>query len=364
MPAYPTSPSPRFTRTLEFALFGTSVIWVVAAQAIAGSAARGLSVRFDIASEKMLLSSILFLFLLALGFTILQIISGRPRQLREILGLPQRATAREEWGIGAALGWGAVVLAVLPMALFASLHPHFFWDANSFFLILVNLATLLVAALAEEVAFRGYAFRRLIDATGPVTATLATSFLFGFAHLFNPEASWISVLITTLAGIFLCIAWLRTHGLWLGWGIHFAWNASMGVLLGLPVSGIRSFSTVIQTHAVGRRWVTGGAYGPEAAFFTIVAVFVAIVALVLLTREYAWNYTRPPLIPAGNAQDVAPPAAHVAMEQEAQARPASLVQILSTTPGTMSVQSAPPPPMPAAAPPPPPIPTGPVEDPS
>jgi hypothetical protein len=208
-----------------------------------------------------------------------------------------------------------------------------------------------VAALAEEVAFRGYPFRRIIDAIGPVAATLVVSSLFGLAHLFNPDSTWISVLITTLAGILFCIAWLRTHGLWLAWGLHFAWNASMGVLFGLPVSGIGDFSSVIQTHALGRRWITGGAYGPEAAFFTLFALCVAIIVLVLLTREYSWNYTHPPVIPGGYPLDVAPPAAHAAMEAEALSRPPALVQILSTTPGTMSVQSLPvsPPPPPRRA---------------
>ncbi len=355
-----TSSTPRLPRTVEFALFGTSVVWLIAAQTIASSAARGLSVRFNLADEQMLLTSALFLFLLALGFGVLQVISGRPRQLREILGLPGRATAREEWGIGAAIGWGAVVLAVIPMAIFGSLRVHFFTDPHSFLLVLINLATLLVAALAEEVGFRGFGYRRLIDAIGPVTATLVISAIFGIAHIFNPEANWISVLITMLAGILLSVAWLRTHGLWLGWGLHFAWNASMGVLFGLPVSGITEFSTVIRTHALGHLWITGGAYGPEAAFFTLAALTIAIIAAFMLTRDYSWNYTHPPIISGGYALDVAPPAAHAAMEAEAQARPAPLVQILSTTPATMSVQSIPmaSPASTTSVPPPPRVPSG------
>jgi membrane protease YdiL (CAAX protease family) len=347
--------TPRLPRTVEFALFGTSVVWLIAAQTISASAARGLSVRFNFADEQMLLTSILFLFLLALGFGVLQVISGRPRQLREVLGLPNRATAKQEWGIGAALGWGAVVLAVFPMAIFGSLRVHFFTDSRSFFLVLVNLGTLLVVALAEEVGFRGFGYRRLIDAIGPIKATLILSAIFGIAHIFNPAANWISVLITMLAGILLSIAWLRTHGLWLGWGLHFAWNATMGVLFGLPVSGITDFSTVVRTRAVGRLWITGGAYGPEAASFTLAALIIAIVAAFLLTRDYSWNYTHPPIIPGGYALDVAPPAAHVAMEAEAQARPGELVQIFSTTSNTMFAQ-------PQAAPTPPPPLIHPTED--
>ena len=297
----------------------------------------------------MLIKSILFLFLLVLGFAILQAISGRPLPLREVTGLPSRATAREEWTIGAALGWGTMVLAVLPIAIFGSLRVHFFTDLRSFALVIINLLTLLVAALAEEVAFRGYPFRRLIQAIGPVTATILMAVLFGLVHILNPNATGIGLLITMLAGALLSFAWLRTHGLWLGWGLHFAWNACLGVLFGLPVSGITDFSTVIQTDAIGRRWLTGGRYGPEAAFFTIAACLISIIVLLLLTRDYAWNYTHPPIVAGGYALDVAPPPAHAAMEQEAQARQPSLVQILPTTPGTMSVAPPPPPPPPVAA---------------
>ena len=223
------------------------------------------------------------------------------------------------------------------MALAGTLHVHLLAESHGFWLVVVNLGTLLVAALAEEIAFRGYPFRRLIDVMGPAGATVVLSLLFGLAHALNPDATWISVLVTMLAGVLFSVAWLRTHGLWLPWGMHFAWNASMGILLGLPVSGLNSFSTVVITRAVGRHWLTGGAYGPEAAFFTVPVLLISIVILVLLTRQYAWDYTRSPLIPAGYAVDVAPPEAHSAMEQEAAAKPPSLVQIMPTTPQTRSV---------------------------
>ncbi len=350
MPAFDSTSSSRFTRTLNFALFGTSVIWLLASQVIAGHAARGLSVRFDLEPEQALLSSLIFLFLLILGFYVLQAISSRPGTVRDVMGLPKRLTSREEWGIGAAIGWGSVVLAVLPMAVAGTLHVHFLRDSRAFWLVAVNLTTLLVAGLAEEIAFRGYPFRRLIEAIGPVGATVALSILFGLGHAFNPDATWISVLITVLAGVLFSVAWLRTHALWLPWGMHFAWNASMGVLFGLPVSGLNSFSTVVMTRAVGRSWLTGGAYGPEATLFTVPALLVSIIVLVMMTSDYAWDYTRPPIVAAGYVVEVAPPAAHTAMEQEAKAP--LLVQILPTTPQTRSVmpqaagelsQSAPPP---------------------
>lgn len=304
--------------------------WILAAQALAARAARGISLALNLGVERFLLSAVFFLFLLWVGFSILQAISVGPVPVRELLGLPKRASSRREWALGAAIGWGGIAVAVLPMALARTLHVQLWTEPRAFELAFINLLTLAVAALAEEVAFRGYPYRRLIEATGPVKATILMAVFFGLLHMLNPDATWVSVLITILAGVLLSVAWLRTHGLWLPWGLHFAWNASMGVLFGLPVSGLGNFSTVVQTRAVGRDWLTGGDYGPEAAVFTGLVLLACIGVLVRVTRDYAWHYTYTPGIPGGYPMEAQPPAAHTAMEN--QARPAPLVQILPATP--------------------------------
>jgi hypothetical protein len=73
--------------------------------------------------------------------------------------------------------------------------------------------------------------------------------------------------------------------------------------------------------------------------FTVVAIVVGTVVLVRLTRDYAWHYTYAPAVSGGYPMDAPPPAAHTAMEQ--QARPASLIQILPTTPQSGSVTDEP-----------------------
>jgi membrane protease YdiL (CAAX protease family) len=336
----------RSERTLQLALFVTSVAWFLAADTVAARAARGLSERFAVDAARPLLTSVFLLFLLALGFSILQAISSARGSLREVLGLPQRPTAGREWQLGAALGWGLLVLAVLPMAIAGTLNVQLWTQPRAFGLLLLNLVTLAVAALAEEVAFRGYAYRRLIEAIGPVAATIGMSLLFGLGHALNPGATWTSTLVTMLAGLLLSVAWLRTHGLWLGWGFHFAWNASMGILFGLPISGINDFASIVQTRSFGLLWVTGGDYGPEGASFTAIVLLIGIAILVRITRDYAWHYTYVPIVAAGYPMEPPPPAAHVAMEQMAQqARPApaaaTLVQILPSTPQTRSVTDEP-----------------------
>ena len=345
MHALDTTTARRSERTLQLALFVTSAAWFLAADTVAARAARGLSQRFSLDAARPLLTWAFLLFLLAVGFSILQSIAKRRSSLREVLGLPKRPTEWREWKLGAALGWGLVVLAVMPMAVAGTLHVHFWTQPRAFGLLLLNLVTLAVAALAEEVAFRGYSYRRLIEVTGPVAATILMSLLFGLGHVLNPGATWASTLVTVLAGVLLSLAWLRTHGLWLGWGLHFAWNASMGILFGLPVSGITDFASIVQTRAFGRLWLTGGDYGPEGAGFTVIVLLIGIAVLARETRDYAWHYTYVPIVPAGYPMDPAPPPAHVAMEQMAEqtrpSAPVTLVQILPSTPQTRSVGDEP-----------------------
>jgi len=343
--ALDTTTARRSERTLQLALFVTSAAWFLAADTVAARAARGLSQRFALDAARPLLTWAFLLFLLAVGFSLLQAVARRQSSVREVLGLPKRPTAGREWKLGAALGWGLVVLAVLPMAGAGTLHVQFWTQPRAFGLLLLNLVTLAVAAIAEEVAFRGYSYRRLIEAIGPVAATTVMSLLFGLGHVLNPGATWASTLVTILAGVLLSVAWLRTHGLWLGWGLHFAWNASMGILFGLPISGINDFASIVQTRAFGRLWLTGGDYGPEGAGITVIVLLIGIVVLVLVTRDYAWHYTYVPIVAAGYPLEAPPPAAHVAMEQMAEqtrpAAPVTLVQILPSTPQSRSAADEP-----------------------
>jgi membrane protease YdiL (CAAX protease family) len=330
---------PRIHRSLQLALFGASITWAVAANLIATRAARGLAVRFQWSDEFLLLDAVFLVFLLAMGFAALEGIVARSSPLRKTLGLPKRPTARVEWATGVAIGWGVVLLAVLPMAMAGDLHVRFWLEARSVWLAGLNLVTVALLALAAVMAFFGYPYRRLIDAIGAGWATVVMSVVFGAAATFNQDSTYLSTLIAILFGAVLCSAWLRTHGLWLGWGVYFAWIASLGILFGLPVGGVDNLSSLVETRAIGARWLTGGELGPEGALVTLLLMIAAIVVVVKVSGDWAWDYTRPPLVPAGYPMDVPPPAEHVEMEKAAAPAGAGLVQILPVTPQTRSVET-------------------------
>lgn len=138
----------------------------------------------------------------------------------------------------------------------------------------VTLVMLLLAAAFEEILLRGYAFQRLVDSLGALGAVLVTSALFGALHIPNPSATPLSTANTVLAGVLLAVAYLKTRGLWLPIGLHFAWNFLMGPVLGLPVSGIE-FGGFLTTTTAGPAWISGGAYGPEGGVVLTVAVTAA-----------------------------------------------------------------------------------------
>ena len=257
--------------------------------------------------------------------------------MRQALGLPRRATAGREWVLGAAIGWGLAVAAVLPMALGRTLHMRFWTEPRAWVFVAFNFAALLAGSLAMEMGLRGFAFRRLIDATGPAWATVLFAGGLALAHGMTPQATWTSIVVTLLFAWLLALAWLRTHGLWLGWGLHFAWDACIALVFGLPLRGGSDFVSAVQTRAFHPRWLTGNGFGPEGALFTAIGLVGAMVVLALATGDYAWDYTRPEIVAAGYEVNPAPPPAHTALEGEAAVRPPALVQILPVTPQSRSV---------------------------
>jgi hypothetical protein len=67
-------------------------------------------------------------------------------------------------------------------------------------------------------------------------------------------------------------------------GLHFGWTFVLGVVFGLPVSGLTIFATMIHGKASGPRWLTGGSYGVEASATGSAVIVIATVLLWLWLR--------------------------------------------------------------------------------
>jgi CAAX protease family protein len=279
-PFFRPAPIPAFVRFLLAALWTAGVFWASGFVYLlfpGRNLVPGLIYR--ILACALTAAGFLF-FLRVLDFNT----SPWPRALR----IPLDRTGLRQCVTGLALGAMLMSADVAAIAAFGSLQfrlhlgPHMAVRAAGAFILLI------FGAMLEELSFRGYPFEKLIESCGAFCAVMLLSALFGALHLGNPEAGgWLSWgFFNTLAvGVIFALARLRSGSLWLSFGLHFSWNLFQGVVFGLPVSGLREFTTIVSASAHGPLWLTGGAYGPEASATCSVVLIVALPLVWVLTAD-------------------------------------------------------------------------------
>jgi len=178
-------------------------------------------------------------------------------------------------GLAGGAGSACLVLAgpvVVGLARFQPVpgaDPH----ARTFVFVIVIL---LFGAIGEEMLFRGYAFQSMIALLGPAATILPVGVLFGIMHAWNLGVTPIGIVNTSLWGVLLGYAFVRSGDLWLPIGLHLGWNWMLPVF-GVNLSG---FTMDLTGYAldwkIGPLW-SGGAYGPEGGLLTsgvVVLLFV------------------------------------------------------------------------------------------
>ena len=294
-------------RWFAFSRFVLGLIAIAAAHFLAGGFGSQdmFLLRGDVVYRPMLL-----LFLLA-GFSI--VVSGfdgvRGNPLAAIGLAMRRPWLRDLW-VGGLLGAGMVTVAVALIAVMGNLAITVSVSRVAIARAVLALFILVCAAVAEEVSFRGYPLQRLVQAIGPAPAVLVLSLLFGAVHLRNPHAAAWGYTNTVLIGVLLSVACLRTQSLWMPIAIHFWWNTTLGLIFGLPVSGLREFSVITRSHTGGPLWLTGGSYGLEASALGAMVIVTGIAGLAVFLPARAPGFALsapgapgPPAIPGGFAGD-------------------------------------------------------------
>lgn len=256
--------------------FVVSALFSVLAFLVAGYAAGA------IAGDRVLLLEAIFrpllaLLLIALFVWMLTAADHVEGHYFAALGLPRAKGWLKQFTFGCLFAFGLALLAVVPIEIWGHTSTRFRLSLHTLPRVGAVLLILLLGALAEELMFRGYPFQHLEQGIGAIGAIAVFSVMFGAVHLANPGASLWGLINTILIGVLLSISYLRTRALWLPWGIHFGWNFALGVLFGLPVSGLRLFNVVVRTAVSGPNWVTGGSYGVEASATAVVIVLMGIV---------------------------------------------------------------------------------------
>lgn len=189
---------------------------------------------------------------------------------------------------------GGVILGI---SLFASVFGllHFAgvaqWHGISGqFAVTPALAAAIIAAVGEELAFRGGLFRILEESLGTAAALALSAALFGLLHALNPGATLVSTAAIALeAGVLLGAAYALTRNLWFPIGLHLGWNITEGGIFGVSVSGGHAGRGIFAVSLTGRTLLTGGDFGPEASLVAIaVCLAAAGVLLVLVAHHGRW----------------------------------------------------------------------------
>jgi membrane protease YdiL (CAAX protease family) len=202
-----------------------------------------------------------------------------------------------------------LALITLPAGVLIGIGGYRFVGISASLQTVLLVPTLLVAAFQEEIVCRGYVLQNLIDVRRPTTGVLVSSVVFWLFHAVNPGV-WSSPLPSInllLAGVLLALAYRVGGDLWVPTTLHFGWNLGQGVLLRLPISGIRT-DGLLDLELTRRLpvWVTGGAFGLESS---AVVASVQLLAVVALARILPRRQTSDPPAVDPPPADIPPPPA-------------------------------------------------------
>ena len=231
---------------------------------------------------RIIAPDLLVCFILAVAAWIMSKIEGR--RLGQY-GLPGSEALRKNFWVGLLIGLLATSSTVL--AIFA-LHGVRFTSAALDSPQIHGTAILtaaaawglafLLAGLAEEFLFRGYAQFTLTTGMGFWPSAFLLSGLFGLVHASNGGEAVLGDLSVVSFGLLLCLFLRRTGNLWCAVGFHLGYDWGQTFLYGVPNSGLLPSQNLLNASFSGPRWLTGGTVGPEASIFC--PIVLAIVAIV------------------------------------------------------------------------------------
>ncbi|WP_069130409.1 CPBP family intramembrane glutamic endopeptidase [Rhodohalobacter halophilus] len=186
----------------------------------------------------------------------------------------------------AALAMGGIVLIHIGMG-WIDINPENFSQlGHQFYLgLTTTLIIMMAVSFWEETYFRSYLIKNLEEGlhfkkTGKsmavIGAVILSSAIFGMTHLGNPNATWISTLNISIAGMVFAYPYIITKSIAIPLGMHLSWNYFQGAVFGLPVSGNQFEHMLMVAETTGPETFTGGDFGPEAGAAGLLGLMILL----------------------------------------------------------------------------------------
>ena len=231
----------------------------------------------------------LAIYLVALAFGAFAALRWRRQKQSVLAGFGLAVDRRTPTDIGAGLAITAVAMVGILVVLMAAGSARVNGETFDPKTVLGFGVFLILQSIFDETLMRGMLVSGLSLALGGrrIAAVLIAAILFGLTHAFFAGASALSIISNSLGGVMYGIAFVLTGRIWLGAGLHFAWNFVQGPILGFLLSGHAVSGAFLRIEDLGPVWLTGGAYGPEGGVVGIGFRFVVIGAVLAVTHSSA-----------------------------------------------------------------------------
>jgi len=196
------------------------------------------------------------------------------------LTLPRKG---RELGLGLLLGFGLITLCIL---IAIALGLYRIEGIDSWQNPLAVTGFVLLVPISEELMFRGVVFRILEGVFGGWVALALSSVWFGLIHLGNEGETFVGIAaIVLMFGPMLAAPYMLTRRLWMGIGLHMAWNYTMGAIYSVNISGNEA-KGLFKATLIGPEWLTGGKAGLEGSLIAmLVSLTFSVAVLVLAVRR-------------------------------------------------------------------------------
>jgi membrane protease YdiL (CAAX protease family) len=138
--------------------------------------------------------------------------------------------------------------------------------------ILLSIILFTGVSIFEEIIFRGYVLKNLLESFNPYVALFISSLFFSLIHGANPNVTLLGLSNIFLAGIFLGASYVFTKNLWFPIALHFSWNFFQA-MFGFKVSGLDSYS-IIKFNILENNYINGGEFGFESSILSLIIIII------------------------------------------------------------------------------------------
>ena len=184
----------------------------------------------------------------------------------------------KEFNYGLIMGLVIMAFAYVSLSLIGEIvFENYTFDLQNIFLSIILFVGV---SVFEEVIFRGYMLKNLLESFNPYVALFISSIFFSLIHGSNPNVTTLGLCNIFLAGFFLGASYIFTKNLWFPIALHFSWNFFQS-MFGFKVSGLDSYS-IIEFTIPENNILNGGEFGFESSLLSIIILIIGTYII--------WNY--------------------------------------------------------------------------